>query len=180
MNYFCQVKVNNTDMQVALLLFPPLRNDGAEFGGSIYQKVNDQLETAVNLAWTAGSNGTRFGIAAKYQLDSSASISVSVSLCCCCLYLYQGSYVSLVFVSSVSQKCVNSSGKFGWKLGHEPRKKGLENLNKRHFIDPWGLLQLLLYIRTKKYKKVYKICVLLYIIQCNINIESMFKCVSYT
>lgn len=55
------------------------RNDGSEFGGSIYQKVSDNLETAVNLAWTAGSNGTRFGVATKYQLDSSASISVSVS-----------------------------------------------------------------------------------------------------
>lgn len=53
------------------------RNNGSEFGGSIYQKVNDNLETAVNLAWTAGSNGTRFGIAAKYQLDASASLSVS-------------------------------------------------------------------------------------------------------
>ena len=52
-------------------------NDGAEFGGSIYQKVSDKLETAVNLAWTAGSNSTRFGIAAKYQLDKDASISVS-------------------------------------------------------------------------------------------------------
>ncbi|KAL0187374.1 hypothetical protein M9458_019044, partial [Cirrhinus mrigala] len=50
-------------------------NDGTEFGGSIYQKVNDQLETAVNLAWTAGSNNTRFGIAAKYQLDKDSSIS---------------------------------------------------------------------------------------------------------
>ncbi|XP_069741347.1 voltage-dependent anion-selective channel protein 2 [Narcine bancroftii] len=54
-------------------------NDGAEFGGSIYQKVSDNLETAVNLAWTAGNNSTRFGIAAKYQLDSSASISAKVN-----------------------------------------------------------------------------------------------------
>ncbi|MCI4380994.1 hypothetical protein PGIGA_G00246410 [Pangasianodon gigas] len=54
-------------------------NDGTEFGGSIYQKVNDQLETAVNLAWTAGSNNTRFGIAAKYQLDKDVSISVKVN-----------------------------------------------------------------------------------------------------
>uniref|UniRef100_A0A672ZV78 Non-selective voltage-gated ion channel VDAC2 n=1 Tax=Sphaeramia orbicularis TaxID=375764 RepID=A0A672ZV78_9TELE len=54
-------------------------NDGSEFGGSIYQKVNDKLETAVNLAWTAGTNGTRFGIAAKYQLDSDASISAKVN-----------------------------------------------------------------------------------------------------
>ncbi|MGH0180788.1 UNVERIFIED_CONTAM: hypothetical protein FKN15_019056, partial [Acipenser sinensis] len=52
-------------------------NDGTEFGGSVYQKVNDKLETAVNLAWTAGSNNTRFGIAAKYQLDTDTAISVS-------------------------------------------------------------------------------------------------------
>lgn len=69
---------------MSVALFFSLRNDGSEFGGSIYQKVNDKLETAVNLAWTAGSNGTRFGIAAKYQLDSSASISVS-----CFLNLFQ-------------------------------------------------------------------------------------------
>ena len=53
-------------------------NDGTEFGGSIYQKVNEQLETGVNLAWTAGSNNTSFGIAAKYQLDKDASLSVSL------------------------------------------------------------------------------------------------------
>lgn len=42
--------------------------------------MSDNLETAVNLAWTAGSNSTRFGIAAKYKLDSTASISVSMVL----------------------------------------------------------------------------------------------------
>lgn len=54
-------------------------NDGTEFGGSIYQKVNDQLETAVNLAWTAGNSNTRFGIAAKYQIDPDASFSAKVN-----------------------------------------------------------------------------------------------------
>ncbi|XP_039624221.1 voltage-dependent anion-selective channel protein 2-like isoform X1 [Polypterus senegalus] len=54
-------------------------NDGTEFGGSIYQKVNDNLETAVNLAWTAGSNNTRFGIAAKYKLDADSSICAKVN-----------------------------------------------------------------------------------------------------
>ncbi|NP_956511.1 voltage-dependent anion-selective channel protein 2-like isoform X1 [Danio rerio] len=54
-------------------------NDGAEFGGSVYQKVSDQLETAVTLAWTAGSNNTRFGVAAKYQLDKDASLSAKVN-----------------------------------------------------------------------------------------------------
>ncbi|XP_066570260.1 voltage-dependent anion-selective channel protein 3 isoform X1 [Amia ocellicauda] len=54
-------------------------NDGTEFGGSIYQRVNEQLETAVMLAWTAGSNNTRFGIAAKYQLDKKSSLSAKVN-----------------------------------------------------------------------------------------------------
>ncbi|NP_001279250.1 voltage-dependent anion-selective channel protein 1 [Callorhinchus milii] len=54
-------------------------NDGTEFGGSVYQKVSDNLETAVNLAWTAGNSNTRFGIAAKYQIDDDASFSVKVN-----------------------------------------------------------------------------------------------------
>uniref|UniRef100_A0A8C4USG1 Non-selective voltage-gated ion channel VDAC3 n=1 Tax=Falco tinnunculus TaxID=100819 RepID=A0A8C4USG1_FALTI len=55
-------------------------NDGTEFGGSIYQKVNNKVETSVNLAWTAGSNNTRFGIATKYQLDEKTSIVVRILL----------------------------------------------------------------------------------------------------
>lgn len=54
-------------------------NDGTEFGGSIYQKVNKKLETAVNLAWTAGNSNTRFGIAAKYQVDPDACFSAKVN-----------------------------------------------------------------------------------------------------
>ncbi|KAM8851882.1 non-selective voltage-gated ion channel VDAC2-like isoform 2-T2 [Synchiropus picturatus] len=54
-------------------------NDGSEFGGSIYQKVNDKLEMAVNLAWTSGSNSTSFGIATKYQLDKDSSVSAKVN-----------------------------------------------------------------------------------------------------
>uniref|UniRef100_A0A8C8T8Q2 Non-selective voltage-gated ion channel VDAC1 n=1 Tax=Peromyscus maniculatus bairdii TaxID=230844 RepID=A0A8C8T8Q2_PERMB len=54
-------------------------NDGTEFGGSIYQKVNKKLETAVNLAWTAGNSNTRLGIAAKYQVDPDACFSAKVN-----------------------------------------------------------------------------------------------------
>lgn len=54
-------------------------NDGTEFGGSIYQKVCEDLDTSVNLAWTSGTNCTRFGIAAKYKLDPTASISAKVN-----------------------------------------------------------------------------------------------------
>ena len=52
-------------------------NDGQEFAGSIYQRVNPELETAVNLSWTSGTNATRFALGAKYTLDKNASISVS-------------------------------------------------------------------------------------------------------
>ena len=55
------------------------RNDGTEFGGSIYQKVNSNLEMAINLSWTAGSNNTRFEIGAKQQLDKNTFLSVSTA-----------------------------------------------------------------------------------------------------
>uniref|UniRef100_UPI00398E4EF0 non-selective voltage-gated ion channel VDAC1 n=1 Tax=Pristiophorus japonicus TaxID=55135 RepID=UPI00398E4EF0 len=54
-------------------------NDGTEFGGSIYQKVSENLETGINLAWTAGNSNTRFGIAAKYMIDDDATCSIKVN-----------------------------------------------------------------------------------------------------
>uniref|UniRef100_A0A4X1UZQ9 Non-selective voltage-gated ion channel VDAC2 n=2 Tax=Sus scrofa TaxID=9823 RepID=A0A4X1UZQ9_PIG len=54
-------------------------NDGTEFGGSIYWKVCEDLDTSVNLAWTSATNYTRFGTAAKYHLAPTASISAKVN-----------------------------------------------------------------------------------------------------
>ncbi|KAK1794183.1 hypothetical protein P4O66_011082 [Electrophorus voltai] len=88
-------------------------NDGAEFGGSIYQKVSDKLETAVNLAWMAGSNSTRFGIAAKYQLDSYASISAKVNNSSLVGVGYTQTLrpgVKLTLSALVDGKCINSGG----------------------------------------------------------------------
>ena len=48
-------------------------NDGAIFGASLYQKVNSNIETGVNLGWTASSNTTSFGVALKYALDQHGS-----------------------------------------------------------------------------------------------------------
>ncbi|XP_051968972.1 voltage-dependent anion-selective channel protein 2-like [Xyrauchen texanus] len=88
-------------------------NDGTEFGGSIYQKVNDTLETAVNLAWTTGSNSTRFGIAAKYMLDSSASISAKVNNASLVGIGYTQTLrpgVKLTLSALVDGKCINAGG----------------------------------------------------------------------
>lgn len=54
-------------------------NDTSEFTGSIHQKINKDLETAVNLSWTAGTNTTRFGIGSKYCLDKDSSIRAKVN-----------------------------------------------------------------------------------------------------
>lgn len=57
-------------------------DDGQEFGGSIYQKLSPQLETGIQLAWSAGSNNTKFGIGAKYDLDADACIRAKVNNSC--------------------------------------------------------------------------------------------------
>lgn len=54
-------------------------NDGQEFTGSVHQKINDDLEAAVSLAWAAGSGNTSFGLGAKYKLDSDATLSAKVN-----------------------------------------------------------------------------------------------------
>ena len=51
-------------------------NDGSDFTGSVFQKVNSKLETGVQLNWTAGSNATKFGLAAKYTPDKDTTIRV--------------------------------------------------------------------------------------------------------
>ncbi|CAF3673373.1 unnamed protein product [Adineta steineri] len=57
-------------------------NDSNEVGGSVYQRINDRLETGVQLAWTAGSNQTRFALASKYQLDAQTVVSAKVNNIC--------------------------------------------------------------------------------------------------
>jgi len=59
-----------------LLVFFSFRNDGTEFNGSLFQRVNDDLETGVQLKWAAGSNATSFGIAAKYCPDKDSTYRV--------------------------------------------------------------------------------------------------------
>jgi len=57
-----------------------LRKDEREFVGTVYHKVSRRLETAVQMEWTAGSNDTRFAIAAKYCPDMDTTLRVSRAL----------------------------------------------------------------------------------------------------
>lgn len=54
-------------------------DDGSEFNGSIFQRVNSELETGVQLKWAAGSNATSFGIAAKYCPDRDTTYRAKVN-----------------------------------------------------------------------------------------------------
>ncbi|XP_039273209.1 non-selective voltage-gated ion channel VDAC2-like [Styela clava] len=54
-------------------------NDGSEFAGSIFQSVNKDLSTGVQLSWTSGQSSTRFGVAAKYNWDKDATINAKVN-----------------------------------------------------------------------------------------------------
>ncbi|XP_071453386.1 non-selective voltage-gated ion channel VDAC2-like [Hetaerina americana] len=53
-------------------------NEGQQYCGSLYQKVNPELETGIQLAWNAGSNSTRFEIGCKYSLANNASVRAKV------------------------------------------------------------------------------------------------------
>lgn len=54
-------------------------NDGSEFTGSIFQSVNKELSTGVQLSWTSGQNNTRFGVAAKYNCDKDSTVNAKVN-----------------------------------------------------------------------------------------------------
>lgn len=54
-------------------------NDGQEFGGAIYQKVNSNLETGVQLGWAAGNNATTFALGCVYSLDKDTSLRAKIN-----------------------------------------------------------------------------------------------------
>jgi hypothetical protein len=54
-------------------------NDGANFSGSLFQKVSSSLSTGVTLAWSQGSASTSFGLASKYAIDADASIATKIN-----------------------------------------------------------------------------------------------------
>lgn len=52
-------------------------NDGAEFQGSLFQKVNKKLEAGAQLNWN-GANSTRFGLGLKYAAHPDSTFRVRV------------------------------------------------------------------------------------------------------
>lgn len=65
---------NGSDFQLLTTV-----NDGADFGGSIFQAVNDKLSTGVQLSWNAGQSNTKFGVATKYATSNGSSCHSKVN-----------------------------------------------------------------------------------------------------
>ncbi|CAG0892969.1 unnamed protein product [Cyprideis torosa] len=49
-------------------------DDGAEFGGSIYHRVKNNLEAGVMVGFTMGPNTTRLALCTKYQMDDGDTV----------------------------------------------------------------------------------------------------------
>merc|ERR1712008_97545 len=58
---------------------PDTKDGWPVFGGSVHRKVSKDLETAVNLGWTAAKNETSFGIGAKLALDKDAAVHAKIN-----------------------------------------------------------------------------------------------------
>lgn len=99
-------------------------NDGSEFTGSIFQKINDRLEAGLLLNWMAGANGTRFCVGAKYCADKDTTFRGKVSNVGQFGLSFQQKVrdgISLTFSTLLETKTFNQGGhKFGVGLEFEP------------------------------------------------------------
>jgi len=99
-------------------------NDGTEVGGSIYQKVNENLGLGVSLSWSSVNNATRFALASKYQLDQYATVQAKVNNLSQIGLSYTQQLrdgVKLVLSGIIDGKNINGRGhKLGFGLELEP------------------------------------------------------------
>ena len=66
-----------TAIEVTVCVFVDIsRNDGNEFSGSLFQKVNEKVDVGAQLSWS-GANSMRFGLAAKFCAHPDTTFRVS-------------------------------------------------------------------------------------------------------
>lgn len=54
-------------------------NDGRSFGASVHRRVANNVEAAVDLGWTTGTNVTNFAMGSKYCIDADSTIRAKVN-----------------------------------------------------------------------------------------------------
>ncbi|XP_054267677.1 voltage-dependent anion-selective channel-like [Macrosteles quadrilineatus] len=61
------------------MVFHSSVDNGNDFNGSIYHKVNSNFETGVTLGWSAANNDTRMAVGCKYNLDGDTAVRAKVN-----------------------------------------------------------------------------------------------------
>lgn len=54
-------------------------DDGRDINCSVYQRLNDDLEAGINVAWASSNNMTKFGLGCHYKLDKDSAIRAKVN-----------------------------------------------------------------------------------------------------
>jgi len=54
-------------------------DDGQEVNCSIYQRLNEDLESGINVAWSSNSNVTKFGLGFHYKIDKDSAVRAKVN-----------------------------------------------------------------------------------------------------
>lgn len=54
-------------------------NEKYDFNGSIYNKVNESLESAVSVGWSADNSSTKLALGCVYQLDSTSTVRAKIN-----------------------------------------------------------------------------------------------------
>lgn len=67
------------EISVTLNIIVIFSNNGQDFGGSVYHKVNSDLAVGVQLAWNNNSNATKLGLGASFNLDKDATVRAKVN-----------------------------------------------------------------------------------------------------
>lgn len=92
-------------------------NDGTEYHGSIFQKVNRNLDTGVLISWTTGTQDTRYAIAAKYRVDKDTTLRGKLNNASQIALSYQQKIRNGVTLTLSTQIEGKSLGQGGHKFG---------------------------------------------------------------
>jgi voltage-dependent anion channel protein 2 len=99
-------------------------NDGSEFGGNFYHKVNDKMEVGATLGWSSNESITRFGAAFKYQLEPDTVLRTKLSSdsqIACALTHSLSDHLKLTLSSLVNMQNFQEGGhKYGIGVEYEP------------------------------------------------------------
>jgi len=96
-----------------LIVWKNFRSDGSEYSGSIYQQVNNKLESGILLSWSSINSASSFGIGCLYKLNSATHIRVSLNV----NWLIR-IFTNHLIIWSICQAKINNNSQIGIGITH--------------------------------------------------------------